>query len=310
MSIQFACPKCGRIPNENVVESAAQCLCPECGEKLSIYNPSETFTKRIRNCGCLLLVLIVLVILILPAIETARPAARRMQCTNNIKQLLLAVHNYHDTYKCLPPASSSIGLKPVGDYEEFAIDVTQEVDVSDSDEWSWRVRILPFCEGQSLYDAFNFNEPWDSEHNLSVAETVPYGLSCPSDKYPEPDVKMINGHGIPLTNYVMITGPGTVGTPDGKPLTLNDVKDGTGQTLMIVEVFGENRPAWTEPVDITLDSLMRGVNAEVGMSIGSQHQGGANIGLCDGSTHFLSEEIEIDLRRLGRINDGKIVDWD
>jgi len=297
MSIEITCPKCDHVTVIDVANAKDVHSCPVCGETLP--NPPKK-SKGLRNCGCALLLLI-FVFLMLPAVETARPAAQRMQCTNNIKQLLLAIHSYHDTYQALPPASGPIGTKPVNDPEVYA---------PDASEWSWRVRILPFNEGQSLYDAFNFNEPWDSEHNLTLAENLPCGLQCPSDRNSTPnDVKMINGHPIPLTNYVMITGPGTIGSPGENPLTLDDVKDGTDQTIMIVEVFGENRPAWTEPVDITLEDLARGINAESGMSIGSRHPGGANVGFCDGSVHFFSEEIEIDLRRFGLIDDGKIDDW-
>src|SRR6187401_3085395 len=76
----------------------------------------------------------VLVALLLPAVQAAREAARRMSCQNNLKQLGLACHNYADIVGVLPPAGTS------------------------SNEFSWCVHILPFIEQKNLYDQFNFNK--------------------------------------------------------------------------------------------------------------------------------------------------------
>src|SRR6188474_2683919 len=76
----------------------------------------------------------VLVALLLPAVQAAREAARRMSCSNNLKQLSLALHNYEDTHKTLPPA----GI--------------------DSNQMSWTVLLLPYMEQKPLYDQFNFNK--------------------------------------------------------------------------------------------------------------------------------------------------------
>ena len=75
----------------------------------------------------------VLVALLLPAVQSAREAARRMSCSNNLKQLSLALHNYEDTHKTFPPA----GI--------------------DSNQMSWVVLLLPYFEQKNLYDQFNFN---------------------------------------------------------------------------------------------------------------------------------------------------------
>src|SRR6476469_182788 len=82
----------------------------------------------------------VLVALLLPAVQAAREAARRMQCSNHLKQIGLALQNYHDTFGSLPPAylADSQG-KPIH---------------------SWRVLILPFLENTTLYDRYSFDEPW------------------------------------------------------------------------------------------------------------------------------------------------------
>src|SRR5690349_22458600 len=87
----------------------------------------------------------ILVALLLPAVQSAREAARRMQCQNNLKQLGLALHNYHDTNQSFPPCMS------------FDKDVS---DISNTPNYraNWVIRILPFCEQQNLYNAFDFTQ--------------------------------------------------------------------------------------------------------------------------------------------------------
>jgi len=83
----------------------------------------------------------ILVALLLPAVQAAREAARRMSCTNNIKQLALACHNYHDTYKRFPLNYASWSSR----------------DPNDGRAQSWLIAVLPFMEQQPLYDKIDFN---------------------------------------------------------------------------------------------------------------------------------------------------------
>jgi prepilin-type processing-associated H-X9-DG protein len=301
MPIPFKCPHCEHRAAVNDQFAGRQAKCPQCKLDVTIpmgehipddfvqppgggkYPPKTDPAKKrkYKIIGWSLLAFCLLscgggfarVILV------ARESARRIQCTSHIKQITIAMHNYHDVNKTLPPASSCDELG-----------------------WSWRVRILPYMEQQAQYEQFNFDEPWDSEHNLTVAETMHPGLACASDK---PDFKKINGHQIPVTNYVMISGPDTIGGDDGRGRGFGYVQDGMSNTIMIAEVSGENRPAWTEPVDITLDDLGRGINFGSGMTISSNHGGGANAGFCDGSIHFLPETMSPeDLQVFGNVRDG------
>jgi prepilin-type N-terminal cleavage/methylation domain-containing protein len=119
----------------------------------------------------------ILVALLLPAVQAAREAARRSQCSNNLKQLGLAIHNYHDVYKSLPIHYGS-GVNGVG----------AQYNVTANTGKSWIVGVLPFMEQQPLYNQVAFNQPlvWTDpvtglQPNCQVAMTVIETLLCPSD---------------------------------------------------------------------------------------------------------------------------------
>ena len=98
--------------------------------------------------------------IMLPAVQAARQAARRMQSSNNLKQIGLAFHNFHDAYRTLPAAA---GLNDDGE-----------------PMLSWRVALLPFLEEAALYEEFHLDEPWDSEHNITLLERMPAVYRHPS----------------------------------------------------------------------------------------------------------------------------------
>jgi prepilin-type processing-associated H-X9-DG protein len=106
----------------------------------------------------------VLVALLLPAVQAAREAARRMSCNNNLKQIGIAVHMYHDTYKQLPAGSYTTGLC-----------------CSSPTYSAWTIAILPFLEQQPLYDQYNFNVPNYDPLNHPVIQKTVEAYLCPSD---------------------------------------------------------------------------------------------------------------------------------
>jgi type II secretory pathway pseudopilin PulG len=125
----------------------------------------------------------ILIALLLPAVQAAREAARRSQCTNNLKQLALACHNYHDTFKKLP-LNYATGANPYADPNTDALGRSA----------SWMQMVLPFIEQQALYDMINFNydvtlDPRNgatitnpvNPSNAYVARTVVTAYLCPSD---------------------------------------------------------------------------------------------------------------------------------
>ncbi|GAA4423346.1 DUF1559 domain-containing protein [Bremerella cremea] len=139
---------------------------------------------RYRNLGILrgftlveLLVVIaiigVLIALLLPAVQQAREAARRMQCSNNMKQMGIAVHNFHDTYLRLPPGGAA-------DKIPFGTSATEAAWGS-----SWMVYLLPYIEQNVMYDQFNLGggSGWgtNAATNTNAAKNVLIsGYLCPS----------------------------------------------------------------------------------------------------------------------------------
>src|SRR3954465_6824585 len=144
----------------------------------------ERLLRRIRpTVGFTLVELLVviaiigiLVALLLPAVQAAREAARRAKCVNNIRQIGIAVQNYHDTKKhqpqyhaAVPPTGTPPGTTYAGGTGWQWPGVT------------WTVLILPFMEEQSLYDQFKRGEKMISVNNLPLAKTIISGFVCPSN---------------------------------------------------------------------------------------------------------------------------------
>jgi len=111
----------------------------------------------------------ILIALLLPAVQAAREAARRTQCTNNLKQLALAVHGYHDTNKVLPASKIQYGSNS---YTQILM--------------PWTVAILPYVEQKALYDLWDSNvsapSPGADNGNRKVRQTHLPLHACPSDR--------------------------------------------------------------------------------------------------------------------------------
>ena len=154
-----------------------------------------------------------------PCIVTIRDGESWVLTTGSIRQVGIAIQNYHDTFGQLPPAV-------VRDKEGQPL-------------YSWRVAILPFLEQNALYQKFRLDEPWDSPHNKPLSLTTP---RCYLPYYAGRDK---DG----LTRYQVLVGPGTAFERPG--LTWNDFPDGLGSTVLVVE-SGDPVP-WSKPVDLNYD---------------------------------------------------------
>ncbi len=216
----------------------------------------------------------VFVALLLPAVQAAREAARRSQSTNNLKQLALAMHNYHDTHRRFPARAN--------------------FDAQGKPLLSWRVHLLPFLEEENLYKQFHLDEPWDSEHNRKLIPLMPRVYQNPSAP-PQPG----------KAHYVGLVGKGTLFEAD-KARQIADIRDGASNTLMFVEVDPDRAVVWTKPEDIDFNP-QRPLEG-----LGKAHPGGFVAALCDGSARFISQTIDRQVFvRLAEIADRQPIpqDW-
>ncbi len=129
----------------------------------------------------------ILVALLLPAVQAARAAAQRMSCSNNLKQIGLALHNYHDTYKVLPP-SWTTAVPPT-----MTVNPTNPlVAANDWPQWSWGALILPFMEQQPLHNQLTVGSPLQLEqarilsvtNGTNILKPDLAGYRCPSSIAP------------------------------------------------------------------------------------------------------------------------------
>jgi hypothetical protein len=202
--------------------------------------------------------------LIVHTIDFPRRPNHRGTCHMNLKQIALALHNYHDTYGSFPPAYIA--------------------DTSGRPMHSWRVLILPFIEQKALYDQYRFDEPWDGPHNRLLADAMPRVYRCPSDPGAKPDS--------PLMSYLAVVGPETA-WPGEKARTFRDFKDGTSNTLLVVESHGSGIH-WMEPRDLHTGQMAREINPSHGQGICSCHGSQREIAqaaFADGSVDALSNDL-------------------
>ncbi|MEX1042426.1 MAG: DUF1559 domain-containing protein [Pirellulaceae bacterium] len=288
----------------------------------------------------------VLVALLLPAVQQAREAARRMSCQNNMKQIGLAMHNYHDTFLSFPSG--------------FLVESSRSVPT-----FGWQVELLPFIEQDNIYQALNptrrrlgdIYSASSSVEDRALLQTPIPAYRCPSDV--TSDLNDLLPFGSPehfdvaTSNYVAVAGPGGMGSIGGavvngervyidiggmfwgnSSVKMRDVTDGTSNTLAIGErdgspsrVSGETYKASNWPgvgrIDninylyhshtlgsfpINFDFALAGSPENMGKQCSSLHPGGALFVRADGSSHFISETVpEALYRNLTQRNDGNVV---
>jgi hypothetical protein len=215
-----------------------------------------------------------LVTTLVPVIEEIRLAAFQMRCTNNLKQILLAMHNYHDVYGTLPA---------VGNFDKNGKPLL-----------SWRVHILPFIEQQQLYQEFHLDEPWDSEHNKPLIKKMPKVFSSSLNP------KLLEAG---KTTYVGLVGDLTMFNGTKAGVKLVDVTDGTSNTIMIVDADDDMGVIWTKPDDPKLD------HKDPKKGLTGRFRKGFLIAFADGSVHLLPKTITKEtLNALFTKNGGEVVE--
>ena len=267
----------------------------------------------------------VLVALLLPAVQAAREAARRMQCGNNLKQIGIAIHNYHDTNNSFPPSAVKEKLQDGGGSAQALV---------------WSGSILPFIEQKNMFDSivgmgFGINWADDSTNELILRTKLP-AFQCPSS----PDMGQTWDDGSATARHRASYGcvvTGTVGftitsnatngeskhhMDDGgygharwngpflmqnNTTTFGDIIDGSSNTLFVGERYrdkatnrnyiyvgtpnGQDEHArWSGSTGIQLNSLDTGTQGFAGFH--SAHPSGAQFAVGDGSVRLINENVD------------------
>ena len=257
----------------------------------------------------------ILIALLLPAVQAAREAARRTQCTNNMKQIGLAFHTYHDTFKRYPPGIIEYGAS--------------------RKHFGWATLILPFVEQSALYDQMQASvRSLTDVHNDATAQlmlmTEIDGFVCPSSTSPPTNQnRQLSGGVAPnatlspgTSNYVASFGPTAANPWDGSawrpmvgafginvPVNFANITDGTSNTFAAGERDERCQAGCWPGVQSTRTGSETGPWAVLGLTyyvlnhpndaldgcrrgFSSMHPGGGNFVLCDGSVRFISETID------------------
>jgi hypothetical protein len=256
------------------------------------YVYSDRSRPRALARACLMLLACsCLICLLLPAVSAAREAARRGQCRNHLKQLALALHNYHDVYGQFPPA-----FVPDQDGRPMH---------------SWRVLILPFIEQYALYQQYDFEEPWDGPNNRRLLSLMPFGFyQCPSD---------VRTGRSEWTSYVAVV-DARAAWPGSTSTKFSDFSGGTAMAILVLEDQSQEIP-WMEPRDLTLEQAVSVLSSHDPQFAGVhrhddsfyEYRGVRQAAFADGSVRALSDGLPRDLvtgwLRIDERPDLSLVDW-
>lgn len=199
---------------------------------------------------------ILISLFLLPMFRRSSPsAARRIQCTNNLKQIGMALHNYHGEYNAFPPAYT--------------------VDANGKPLHSWRTLLLPYIDQKQLYEKIDLSKPWNDPVNKLASETTLDIYCCPASNHEN------------QTTYLAIVGD-HYGWRAGESRKLAEISDDHNFTIMIIDVPPEDQVPWMSPQDTNEQSVL---NFRSGSKL--SHSGGVNSLRVDGSVRFLPSKMDV-----------------
>jgi prepilin-type processing-associated H-X9-DG protein len=263
------------------------CVVDETGIHFSTRNSSPSIPAVGGADGTTIAVAAVGAALLLPAVQQAREAARRTQSMNNLKQIGLAMHNFHDTFNHFPPGTiPSKKLKP-------------------EERQSWLVPLLPYMDQAALYNEMKVNlresAVWDDD-DLQNANRLKISV------FVNPSHKEGFEEGEPATtDYAGWAGVGKDAPTEkckankkgifgyDRTTRMADITDGTSNTVMVSDVVAEGRGPWAQGGPATIRALTTSPYVNGPDGIGSPHKGGFHVLLADGSVRFMSEEVDEDI---------------
>ncbi|MDP6468146.1 MAG: DUF1559 domain-containing protein [Pirellulaceae bacterium] len=277
---------------------------------------------RIRHAFTLVELLVViaiigiLVALLLPAVQAAREAARRIQCTNNMTQLVLAVQNFEGAFRVYPSGTSA---------EKGPI-----LNVAQGKHHNWLIRVLPYVEETNTYNNVDFLVDVYHENNAPVADLRIPIFHCPSDPGVSRDSRLSTYAGLHHDVEALIDADNHGVFFLNSEVTYEDVSDGSSQTIFLGEKVSENNDlGWMSGTRATLRNTGTSLNSTVDRKLrftggqpdavdpkkvggfGSFHPGGAIFAFGDGHVRFLAESIdETTYQQLGHRADGKLLSRD
>ena len=290
-------------------------------------------------------IIAILIALLLPAVQQAREAARRTSCRNNLKQIGIALHNYHDVFGTFPPG-----------YIAEGVTADDGVGAETGSGFAWSTLLLPYLEQPAVFQGLDFNENSTDPNNVLMGLTPLSVYICASDDVqPQFDVNDSTGTliaRVASSNYAGVFGYGSVTMNPGKgtgilyrnsSVKIRDITDGTSNTLAV----GERTHDLTES---TWYAALPGATVNAGMAampmmtegsshlvlghVGqpamgmmpamehtpnqsghivnfwSRHTGGTHFLFCDGSVRFLGENMDYPTyKHSGIKNDGEVVSF-
>jgi Protein of unknown function (DUF1559) len=175
-------------------------------------------------------------------------------CLSNLTAISIALHQYHHDFGCFPPAYIA--------------------DRSGKPMHSWRVLVLASAGDplRAIYDAYDFSERWDGQHNRQLAKKIPRIYACPNDSGAKNPTS---------TSYLAIVGTGTC-FPGDKPVRFADISDGAHSTIHVVEIANSGIN-WMEPRDLEMSRMSLLLNDQSRPSISSNDSNGPAVLFVDGT---------------------------
>ena len=233
--------------------------------------PSRRAGFTIIEVVVTILIVIVLIALLMPATRIPREAAERSQCKNYLKQIGIALHNYHDVYGAFPPAYT--------------------VDANGKPLHSWRTLLLPHLDKAALYHKLDLTKPWDDPVNAEVFKQQLGVYGCSSAPIPQGQ-----------TTYLAVVTADSCLQPN-QPRPLSEIKDGISSTIVVIEVPHDHAVPWMSPQDAS-ESLLLNLGDKPKVA----HPGGRHALLCDGTVRFISKDLAVEtFKALLTVNGGETI---